>query len=146
MINYTEEQPQTKASDDSIVSAEDRLLKQLQSNDEAERHTAIICCGKQKCRKAFPGLVRALDDEELPLRGWAAWALGEIGDKAAVRPIIAALKKSSKQAMADPYYPVANHNFLGDMFRALETLSGEHFGDDLAKWDAYVRQQGNKLP
>jgi HEAT repeat protein len=36
-------------------------------------------------------LTRALDDEEPPVRGHAAWALGKIGSPAAVEPLRAAL-------------------------------------------------------
>jgi hypothetical protein len=126
-----------------VNTEEEGYLKLLQSEDSKERHMALIYFGERKSKRAFPHLIRALDDEVPSIRGRAAWALGEIGDRAAVRPIVTALKRSCKETMDDP---LARDDFLVAMFVALETLTGERFGYDLEKWEAYVRENKDKLP
>ncbi len=43
-----------------------------------------VALGNTKSPDAVPALIRALNDEEPLVRGHAAWALGEIGDRAAI--------------------------------------------------------------
>jgi epoxyqueuosine reductase len=43
-----------------------------------------VALGNTKSREAIPALVRALDDDEALVRGHVAWALGQIGSRAAM--------------------------------------------------------------
>ncbi|HKY08406.1 MAG TPA: tRNA epoxyqueuosine(34) reductase QueG, partial [Candidatus Binatia bacterium] len=56
-----------------------------------------VALGNLKCREAVPELVRVLDDEEPLVRGHAAWALGEIGDRAALSAL-----RARRQGETDP--------------------------------------------
>jgi epoxyqueuosine reductase len=46
-----------------------------------------VALGNLKAQEAVPELIRLLDDEEPLVRGHAAWALGEIGDPAALKAL-----------------------------------------------------------
>jgi len=59
------------------------------------RAAAARSLGSLRARVAVPDLVRALDEREPHLRANAAWALGEIGDPAAIAALIPLLGEES---------------------------------------------------
>ena len=70
----------------------------------------------------------ALKDEDPTVRSNAAWVLGEIQDPKAVEPLIEALKDENswvRQSAAG----------------ALEKITKEHFGREVAKWEEWLKKQ-----
>ena len=79
------------------VRAVSSLCNNLSAKNAGVRWAAVRSLGAIKDAKAavIP-LISLLDEEkekESNIRDWAAWALGEIGDKRAIKPLINALKK-----------------------------------------------------
>jgi hypothetical protein len=63
----------------------DRLVRILKTSDSYKvRLQVVITLGKLKDRRAVPALIGALGDSNYTVRGVAATALGQIGDKRAV--------------------------------------------------------------
>jgi HEAT repeat protein len=73
----------------------ERLIQQLGSTSAAERRSAAMGLA-QLGNKAAPAVGRLIEslknDNDFQVRLWAATALGIIGDKSAVEPLISALK------------------------------------------------------
>jgi hypothetical protein len=73
---------------------------------------------------AVEPLIKALNDERV--RGRAAEALGKIGDKRAIEPLIAVLPKTEQAQWA------------------LNKLTKQDFGNNQARWRAWWKQQGQQ--
>src|SRR2546422_730478 len=65
----------------------------INSKNPSQRLEAAWRLGRKKVKEAVPSLIKALDDPDQIVRGMAAWALGEIGDRAAIDPLIDSLEK-----------------------------------------------------
>ncbi|MFX1465373.1 MAG: HEAT repeat domain-containing protein [Promethearchaeota archaeon] len=79
------------------VRAVQSLCNNLNAKNPGVRWAAVRAIGAIKDAKAavIP-LISLLDEEkekESNIRDWAAWALGEIGDSRAIKPLVNALKK-----------------------------------------------------
>jgi HEAT repeat protein len=78
---------------ETVSEAEvDRLIYLLRGRDSTLRHAASQALGELRVRRAVPVLIQALKGDRTVwnLADSAAWALGEIGDPAAVEPLLAA--------------------------------------------------------
>lgn len=75
----------------SCMSKEARLIKQLGSEDEADRVKAVQSLTEMG-REVVKPLIEALKDENTQKQRGAASVLGEIGDIAAVEPLMALLQ------------------------------------------------------
>jgi HEAT repeat protein len=62
-------------------------------SEKCDCSTAINLLGTYKVNAAVAGLIEALDCNYGPVREDAAWALGEIGDPTASRPLLAAMTR-----------------------------------------------------
>ena len=90
------------------------------------RTYAIDALAYFKDPRAFESLIAALQDEEVPIRGHAAIALGEYRDKRALEPLRASLNHSGPcqwmdwrksvleaiEAISNPDYRVSNRGFF----------------------------------
>src|SRR5262245_24584909 len=80
-----------------------RAFRRLIRGTLEEKIAAVDFFGNNKNSLAIPLLIQCLSDESACLRAHSAWALGEIGDKAAIRPLIIAAELdevlSSKQVL-----------------------------------------------
>lgn len=79
----------------NAVRAVPSLCNNLSAKNAGVRWAAVRAIGAIKDAKAavIP-LISLLDEEkESNIRDWAAWALGEIGDTQAIKPLVEALKK-----------------------------------------------------
>jgi len=76
-------------------------------------------------------LVAALRDRNSAARGDAAWALGKIKDPRAVEPLIEALKNEKPDIQQDAA-------------KALEKITGEDFGVNPDKWQAWWEKNKGK--
>jgi HEAT repeat protein len=101
-----------------------------------EQISAALYFGEQKDARAVPVLIACLDNADSTLRSYAAWALGEIGDRAAIRPLIAVLQREDR--LGDQL--TSDRGAFADMYLALERLTGQSFGLDTARWVAYGKQ------
>ncbi|NIA21055.1 MAG: hypothetical protein GWP05_03570, partial [Anaerolineaceae bacterium] len=77
-----------EAGDDALADA---LVHGLKLSDVRARQSAARYLGRLKSPKAVPHLVECLHDERTSVQFAAAWALGRIGDPAAVEPLKRAL-------------------------------------------------------
>jgi HEAT repeat protein len=75
------------------ITADGKLIEpffdRLKSNDPKERERGVVAVRFLKLQKASPLLVALLKDENADVRSWTAMVLGEIGDPATVRPLMA---------------------------------------------------------
>ena len=90
------------------------------------RKEAAIALADLRDPSTFDALVGALSDSEDKARYWAAEALGRIGDREAIGPILGALPEEN---------PFVHRKF----YEVLRRLSGEDFGYDLKKWRQWHR-------
>jgi len=67
---------------------EDDLIQRTRSPRRKERMRAALLLGDVGSEKAGPALVALLDDEWLPVRRSAVWALGKVGYRAAVSDLL----------------------------------------------------------
>jgi len=75
----------------------DTLVHGLKLADARSRQSAALFLGRLKSLKAVPHLIEALKDERTNVQHAAAWALGQIGDPAAVEPLRLALRTPDMQ-------------------------------------------------
>jgi HEAT repeat protein len=108
----------TRAVDPLIDALDDRLVV---------KDVAAQALGHIGDRRAVEPLLTALDDEDWEIRSTVAKALGKIGDERAIQPLLCLLK--------DKYEIVRWH-----ATQALEVITGESFGDDIAKWEEITQQ------
>lgn len=73
----------------------DRLREACRDPDPVRREHALALAANLRLEGAFGEAVRALEDASFPRRYVAAWALGELGDTAAVGPLVRALTRES---------------------------------------------------
>ena len=103
------------------------LIKATADPDAAVRAHAALALASIKSDFATPTLSsRSLFDEDLHVRYNAALALGEIGDRAAVAPLIEALKDRESQVRKAAA-------------TSLVKLTGKNFGQNAERWRRYVR-------
>src|SRR5262249_24229004 len=79
--------------DHGPTKTEMRLIRQLKQGNASERMDAARELGEKQTGRAGRFLMKALHDRNQYVRGWVAWALGQIGDASAVGPIINAFVK-----------------------------------------------------
>lgn len=73
----------------------DRLREACRDPDPVRREHALALSANLRLEGAVAEAVRALEDAAFPRRYVAAWALGELGDAAAVGPLVRALTGES---------------------------------------------------
>ncbi|MCX5660836.1 MAG: HEAT repeat domain-containing protein [Planctomycetota bacterium] len=66
------------------------FLERLRSDDAKTRERGVVAFRFFRLRQAPPELVRTLGDPSFGVRSWTALVLGEIGDPATVKPLMAA--------------------------------------------------------
>ncbi|HEV3236859.1 MAG TPA: HEAT repeat domain-containing protein, partial [Gemmataceae bacterium] len=83
----------TDAVNSNVDAEAVNLVSKLVSGDSSQRMDAAKRLGEKKGKVGIDELIASLNDKNQYVRGWAAWALGEIGTQRAVDPLIAALAK-----------------------------------------------------
>jgi HEAT repeat protein len=73
------------------------LSEKIGTADAEQREHVIAALGTLKVRQAVPAIAGVLADRSLGRRYIAAWALGQIGDPAGVRPLLAALDDDDEE-------------------------------------------------
>jgi HEAT repeat protein len=104
------------------------LLDALKDRDPQVFEAVAFALGSFKEPRAVAPLIEALSDEEPKNRMSAISALAQIGDKKAVASVMPLLDDKDKDVRR---FAVS----------ALEKLTGQHFGDDPAKWRAWWEEQ-----
>lgn len=119
-------------------------LDDLRQSDRRKKLEAIHILGEIKENQAVDPLLKILTEEDdIPLRGAAARALGAIGDARSVRPMIDALleKQEERESLFYPVNYIFNNQkakedtlFCYDLQNALEKLTGKLFGEHAQNW------------
>jgi HEAT repeat protein len=91
------------------------------------KEVAAQALGEIRDPLAVEPLITLLDDENWEVRSMVAKALGKIGDPRANKPLVNLLKDESE-------------NVRWHAMQALETITGEAFGDDIDQWKKTVNQ------
>jgi hypothetical protein len=117
------------------VHRKDVITRMLESERDVDRMFGAKRVGEGKARQYIHAVTKLLDDPNQYVRGWAAWALGEIGDRRSIGPLIRAMVKYSQIARSDN--GVQESKCLTDFYLALEKLSGKQFGLDVSKWQEW---------
>jgi hypothetical protein len=119
-----------------------RLVEVLKEGSDSERMAAARTLGEQKAHNTGPALVEALNDPDQYVRGYAAWALGEVGDPSATGPLVKALVKYGQISKTDQLRQESK--CLTDISLALETLTGHKFGLDVEKWQQWYQTKAER--
>ncbi len=80
---------------------------------------------------SFEPLIQALRDDKLQDLQGVAWALGKMGDRRAISPLITFLSKG---------YANQTHERTAAS-QALYTLTGQAFGEDVDQWESWWKKQ-----
>jgi HEAT repeat protein len=89
------------------------------------REVAIIALGKIGDPRSVESLTTALDDDDWEIRSTIAKSLGAIGDPQSIDSLIELLRDK-------------HENVRWYASQALEAITGESFGEDIAKWEQNV--------
>ena len=104
LINMTQEQFSRRFRNSPIKRAKRRgFLRNV-----------AVALGNWKNRAAVPALKQALNDDEPLVRGHAAWALGQIGGKAARKALQTRLDREVDTEVITEIKDALNHNFSKD--------------------------------
>lgn len=103
------------------------LLEQVQAKDKQQREYAIAALGTLKVASAVPEISAVLANHALERRYVAAWALGEIGDVAAIKALIGALSDGNSEVRryATRALIKLNRNAVAPLVDYLATARGE---------------------
>lgn len=111
------------------------LAKIVEGNgDYTLRFTAVEALGKSRDPRAVPVLVRALDEDDISVRKFAAGYLGSFKDRSAVTPLIAAMKKAESKRFGDP----VEGEVAANCSRSLSFITDQRFRT-AAQWEAWNR-------
>jgi hypothetical protein len=110
----------------------EQLTKTLAEGVAEDRMHVARGLGRMKSKEAVPALILALDDRNDVVRAWSAWALGEIGDEAAIDPLINGMEKWLALLPEDALREQTR--CLEDFDAALNKLTGRDFGCDMERW------------
>jgi hypothetical protein len=114
------------------AAAEERMLKQLSSDNQGERISAINALADMRSKKAVPDLLKIAAErveKDNRDRWMAVRALGIIGDPSAVPDLVHLT-----------YHYNINTRFWAQI--SLVRLTGENFGRDVNAWRRWWQQQG----
>lgn len=109
-----------------------QVLSLLDSPSLRLRETIILTLGKRKVTDAVPRLMAALEDKNEDVSIAAVGALGKIGDKRAVEPLV---KLFDRQ-----YTSVVIYHIRKAQDTALKEITGEKDSRDAAGWKAWPGQ------
>ena len=123
---------------ENLESPDMRLIK---SGSVEERFEAAQRLGEAKNKRAVPVLIEALNDPNQHVRGWAAWSLGQIGSMDAVDPLIETLIKYSHRFLTIKEPSDEEGKDLTAFYVALEKLTGQKLGSDVAKWKKWQQEE-----
>jgi len=110
--------------------AADLVVAGLADADAKVREAAAFTLVNHPEPKAFDALVRTLSDPSDGARNGACQALGELKDKRAVKPLVGVVT-GDKESLV---------RFQAG--RALEAITGEHFGENGGKWQKWFDRSG----
>jgi HEAT repeat protein len=117
-----------------------RQLFLLREGTVDQKVSAAHALGEMKCAVALPQLIRSLDDKDQHVRAASAWALGQIGDRSAILPLITAFEKYHLISRDDPIK--LESKCLPAFVLSLQRLTGERFGFDVKRWQQYWSNNG----
>lgn len=106
--------------------AVEALLAALKSPSAAVRKGAAYALGMIGDARTLGPLLAALKDPEPEVRSHVAWALGEFGKEKGVEPLLGLLGDGSDAVRESAA-------------RALKKVTGKDFGEDAAKWRAWLK-------
>jgi len=113
--------------------------------DDPDEWVVIKCCEalmRLPDKAAVDPLIALVNRQKScwgTLPAMAVGALVKIGDKRAVPAIIAAVRRTEKSSNAN------SPDFRKQYVDGLQTLTGQSFGEDAGKWEAWWRDSGNKV-
>jgi len=140
----------------------DPLIKELKNNSIRIRGGAAEALGITKDPNAIKPLIIALKDKDHEVRSKAARALGQIGNADVVDPLIESLKDEATRVRAAAVVALGNTKDLraaGPLIaalkdkeeyvtqfvpKALKNITGQDFGEDQAKWQAWWEENRAK--
>ncbi|MEA2062882.1 MAG: HEAT repeat domain-containing protein [Gemmatimonadota bacterium] len=124
-----------KASKAACEKARPVLAGELEGRDERVRLAAAAALASWKDSAALPALLELLKNGRLFVRNEAALALGELGDKSAVEPLI--------DAVADPRNATEREGrdwARWGAVKSLVRLTGQDFGENTGQWRQWWKE------
>lgn len=99
------------------------VLRLVKHKERRVRLAAVLDLKDHRTIKAARAITSVLGDPDYEVREAAAWALGEMGYRSAIRPLIDALEYT--------------HNDTSAIVNALRKLTGKNFGSSYRRWWAW---------
>jgi HEAT repeat protein len=132
-----------ETGDDAI----DALINAMYDADPKVRLHAVNAAMRTQHPNAAGRLAQLLDDHYMLIQANAARALAEIGDRRNCRHLIDRLARLEAETAGTKRKTRSQMDARRDTVRvyligALETLSGEQFGDDVERWNEWWRDEG----
>jgi HEAT repeat protein len=106
------------------------LIPLLKSASAEDRDSAVAAIGGARCSGALEPLIKALADEHHMVRADAAMALGDLGDKRAVEPLLTLLNSapgdSVRMAVVVALGALHDRRAIGPLETLLKTEKNEN--------------------
>lgn len=101
------------------------VLKLVRHKERAVRLAAVLELKGYRTVKAARAITSRLGDEDYEIRETCAWALGELGYRSAILPLIEALQYSRSESA---------RTTIGN---SLRKLTGKNYGTSYRRWSAW---------
>ncbi len=121
-------------------AAVEPLVAALKARGALARGWVARALGNLADERAAGPLVAALKDTDDSTRFYAAWGLGRIRSRAAVEPLIDLLEREPKEGREDRFEGASGPGVRDRAAEALKEITGQDFGDDAAKWRAWLKE------
>lgn len=116
-------------ADTKDTRAADALIVGLEDSDASVRSSAGFALRELKEPRAFEALIKALGDSDDTVRNSACQALGELKDSRAVEALVGVVTADKNKLV----------RFQAG--RALGAITGQSFGEDGQRWQAWFEKQ-----
>jgi len=130
LISYGIDAVQSLPVADPEIST--KIIEIIDLDHRALREKAVTALGDHRVQGAVPKLIALLSDKEENLANLAVVALGKIGDRSAIQPILDLYNRK--------FQGMAIYAIRGNQDQALRELAGDQRSRTREEWTAYFAQ------
>jgi hypothetical protein len=130
LISYGIDAAQSLPAEDPEIST--NIIEVIDLDNKALREKAVAALGDHKVQVAVPKLITLLSGKDENLANLAVVALGKIGDRSAIQPILDLYNRK--------FQGMAIYSIRGNQDQALQELAGDQRSRTRDEWVAFFAQ------
>jgi bilin biosynthesis protein len=130
LISYGIDAAQSLPAEDPEIST--NIIEVIDLDNQALREKAVAALGDHKVQVAVPKLITLLSGKDENLANLAVVALGKIGDRSAIQPILDLYNRK--------FQGMAIYSIRGNQDQALQELAGDQRSRTRDEWVAFFAQ------